>query len=171
MMKRIFLISCFGLLSHLIFCQISDYAESPYGIKSSIEINLCTNEYELWYYAFSDFHTLKGKISYSTGVYKCNIFYIKEIKFKRIDRYRLLVLNSNPFFKKDKILYCQLIKDCNNNRIEDGMFWENGLREFNWNVYTKIGVITTKYKKGRKIKVYFNTYEEIDEISSKLPKM
>jgi len=51
------------------------------------------------------------------------------------------------------------------------MQWINGLREFNWEIYTNKGRITTEYKKGKTIKRYFKTYKQLDEENSKLPKL
>ena len=169
-MKKILFLFCFGLFFQLTYCQISNYSLSSYSNKG-ISIDLCKSEFNLSFYFLYKCRFTHGKIEVKKNIYTFKPFFFNNIQLKKIDKYRLLVLNNSIFFKKNQILYCNGIYDCKYNRIEEGMAWENGLREFSWEVYTDKGRITTEYKKGKMIKKYFKTYKQIDEESSKFPKM
>jgi len=169
-MKKILLLICFGLFLQLTYCQISNYSFSNYSDRG-ISINACKNEFNLNFIFLYKYHTIHGKLEVTKNTYTFNALLFNKIKLKKIDKYRLLVLNNTLFFKKNQILYCNGISDCKYNRIEEGMQWINGLREFNWEIYTNKGRITTEYKKGKTIKRYFKTYKQLDEENSKLPKL
>jgi len=176
-MKKVVLIFCFSLLSQFLFCQILWYSAQPeindyktYS-RSSITINMCKKEVRLSFILFNKYFSTNARLSVVNGIYKFNIFHFQEIRLKKIDNYRLLVVDKSLFFKKNELLYCHSIDDCNYKRIEGSMFWKDGLRDGCWQRYIEKGVISIIYNKGKKVKVFFKTYEEIDRVSSKLPKL
>lgn len=176
-MKKALIVLSLLILSQVVLSQIFWYsAQSEVEINenismSSITLDLCKNELGLSFFLFGSYHELKTSVIVMDDIYKINIFNLQEIQFKKIDKYRIIILNTSLFFKRNDLLYCHNINDCNNKRIEGSMFWNKGMRDGNWQHYTDKGIITTAWRHGRKTKEFFKTYEEVNKISSKLRKM
>lgn len=178
-MKKGILVFIFFVLQQLILCQTSEYTAQPDIIfkknnnsRNTIRIDLCRNEASIFFYITRDWEKkLALQLHQSNYSYKINIWRIQEIRLKKIDKYRLLILNNTVFFKKGEILYCHNITDCKYNNLEVGMLWKNGKRDGCWQQYTEKGIIYTEWKNGKKNKVYFKTYKEVKDQSKRFPPM
>jgi hypothetical protein len=85
----------------------------------------------------------------------------KEIVFKIIDEYRIVVKETNCCLLKNDTLFATHIRDKNNNHT--WMEWKDGKRHGEWRETSQNGVTLTEYDNGKKITTWFKTYKEIEE--------
>lgn len=83
-----------------------------------------------------------------------------KISLKKIDEYRLVVINKNNCFNLIDTLYASVISD-QNGKPYQWLKWKEGKRHGEWSIDGEKGVNYTLYKEGRIIKEYFRTYKEI----------
>ena len=143
---------------------------SPYS-DIGLSVNNCKKVCNLSFFVYRFHFNIESKLYYENNNYTIFIWKLHKITLRKIDKYRFVVLNENYFLKKNEILYCQCIRDCSDNTKEDGMLWENGLRESTWQCYKEKGILFTEWHKGVRKKTYFRNYMQIEEKRKKLPKL
>lgn len=85
----------------------------------------------------------------------------EKIILKIIDKYRLIVINENRFFKTKETFYAIKISDSQGNTLER-MGWRDGKQHGLWLFYSDKGIDFVVYENGEIIKRYFKTYKELD---------
>lgn len=167
-MKTKIIIICF-FIAQVTLSQNKSYGQYDKVYNNSIELNFYKNKSELGVYIFGNDIRIPGDLKVIGNTYKCTLKTFQEISLLRIDNYRLLVLNKNWYFRQGEILYCNIYEDQDKCAIEEGMYWENGLREGRWEKIIKNkGIMYTEWKKGRRMKVYFKSNKQIFD-DSKTP--
>lgn len=90
------------------------------------------------------------------------------IILRKIDKYRLLVLNNNKYLKYNSIV-CPTAQYYNNGKWVHSMSWKNGLKNGEWSYQTLDGYKYEIYENGRLIKMYFQTYKQLMDSINELP--
>jgi hypothetical protein len=80
-------------------------------------------------------------------------------KFKKLDEYRIQVINDPPFFESGDILYASVISDSIGRPVQY-LYWKDGKRDGSWEYYLDKGIKFVLYKDGNVVEEYFKTYKE-----------
>jgi len=105
-MKKGILVFIFFVMTQLAFCQIlecntqSEINLNKNNNRNSIRIDLCRDEASIFFHITKDWEKIiTFRLRQSNSYFKINIWRVQEIQFKKIDKYRLLILNNTVFFK------------------------------------------------------------------------
>ena len=139
-----------------------------------LQINLyITNNYAIWEQIINQLISVSniscGEATINNGIITCYDTKTKEkIILKKIDRYRLIVINENRCFKMNEKLYAIKISDSKGQLIEE-IGWKNGNRNGYWRTYSEKGVGFVVYDNGKIINKYFKTHKKLREEVLKRP--
>jgi|GEM_PF-4875339 len=133
--------------------------------KIRLEIDTYTNNYCIWeeqeYDLFEPPIISQGKIVLNGDTITCfDTNKNKRFVFKKMDKYRSLVIMKKLYMKSGTIFYVIKKSENKGNRIEE-MSWKNGKKDGFWCNYTDKGIKFVVYKNGIVVKRYFKTYKQV----------
>jgi len=161
------------LLFFLLVCISSSFGEK-YTIYDSERycISLSLNSFKIWEPDISD--TIGTAVNepetLSTGFVHSDDLMILcydtirlakyKFEFKKIDAYRIKVMNKTPFFKPGDILYAEVITDSIGRPVQY-LSWKDGKPHGNWEYILDGGSKFVLYENGNIVGEVFKTNEEI----------
>ena len=170
-MKKTLIIILQLTFYQVVFCQqIALYKTNDILLN----INFSLGEYQIWEDNHVDVPVEKTNLSIGKVLLESNKITCidansnKHFYFKKLDKYRLLVLSSNPFYKNKEVI-CPIKISDKSGRVVERMNWKNGKKNGYWSLYSKQGVKFTLYKDGKIINISFKTHKEILLEASKQP--
>lgn len=139
--------------------------------KFGLVINTITNRYSLWVdtvntdprssqvIAVPDISA--GKVSICNNTITCiDTISKKKIILNQVDEYKLIVITGNYGLNRNDILYAIVISDKTGKPFQ-WLKWKDGMRHGEWSEDLKDGVKFTLYNRGKLIRTYFKTYNEL----------